>query len=315
VILIPNLTDTLNDRDSKNFRKKYRSYLSDLKGYLKWGGCLPSTSIQVIEYLYANEDQKSPGTLRRHLASISWWHRRCSHFDITKSPDVNDAMVGIAGEHNRPTKQALPLMFENLARIVAHIDIELEDALGTVVLPSNNQMKLLRDRTLLCVGWWRAFRASDISQLRVQDIRQSSSGFNIYIRKGKGDRDAKGVDYPMVPVDDQYRSCCPVDSLNAWLLASQLDSGPLFPSIRSMNNKAPKPLSSDLINSIVKEYSKRVGLVGYSSHSLRAGFTTQFQDSMTLVNLTDYVGWSSLEHARRYRRGVSALPFQQKLES
>ena len=306
------------------FKKRYRSYLSDIKLFERWGGVFPATSSCVVRYLREHETKLAPVTLRRRIAALSWYHIRNGYIDPTTTVIVSDTMHYIAETYNRPKNEAPPLFYDQLELIIDGIDRELEHPLGSIVLPEKAQMQLIRDRALLCVGWWRAFRASDISSLQVEHLQQvpGLDGWLLYQKKSKGDRQRKGKSHPMTRVSDQYQKTCPVEALNVWLTASQIEVGPIFPSIRSyyqwnkqddenVNPNRLKALTENNINDLVKRYFLKYELKGYSSHSLRAGFVSEFQDQMTGEQMTLYVGWSSINTSLKYNRGISGLPFVQ----
>jgi site-specific recombinase XerD len=51
---------------------------------------------------------------------------------------------------------------------------------------------LRRDRALLTVGWFRAFRRSELVALAVADVRREREGLIVAVRRFKRDQEARG---------------------------------------------------------------------------------------------------------------------------
>lgn len=111
-----------------------------------------------------------------------------------------------------------------------------------------------RDRALFLLGISTALRASDLVALNVGDVR------------GKGEilplREQKTGKRRMITLNADVRQ-----AIAAWLGVSGLaDGDPLFVGQRGR-------LTVSTVSRMVKEWCRRVGLVGhYSSHSLRKTF-------------------------------------------
>jgi hypothetical protein len=71
-------------------------------------------------------------------------------------------------------------------------------------------------------------------------------------------------------------SRCPVTALRVWLEAAGVTEGPAFRPVSKGNRALPRPLNPESINDLVQAAAARAGHheVGYSAHSLRAGFVT-----------------------------------------
>ena len=94
----------------------------------------------------------------------------------------------------------------------------------------------------------------------------SGSGAARTIRKGRGRR----WRYPR-----GYR-LRPVEAVQAWLVAAEISSGPVFRAVAQGGKVSDAPLGGNSAARIVKRYARRVGLdpATYAGHSLRSGFLT-----------------------------------------
>ncbi|TNC79261.1 MAG: hypothetical protein C9356_20225 [Oleiphilus sp.] len=305
-------------RDFEALKQQYPTQTSQCRAFLMRGYPLPAYTRHLMAFIdeLVNENKKMT-TIATHLASLRWWHKRYGYTDPTDDPDIRDHIKQQRSEHNEAPQQAPAMVYPDLECVVAAIDAELAASPGSDVLPSPHRAALLRDKALLCVGFWRAFRASDLVQLRVKDydsLRSRHGEPMLYIRKGKGDRSGKGKDYPLAAVSDAYRPTCPVRALNAWLTASQLrEDDAIFCSLREWHKSGDKHVAKALhvnaVINIVNQRAAKVGLKGYTSHSLRAGFVTEFSDTMTDTKIAEYGGWSNVRHVSTYRRKLVGLPF------
>jgi len=73
----------------------------------------------------------------------------------------------------------------------------------------------LRDRALLLIGWAAAVRSSELAALIVSDLRFEPEGLIIEPRRSKTDQEAAG-EIVAVPFGAE-RVTCPVYAMRAWL--------------------------------------------------------------------------------------------------
>ena len=86
----------------------------------------------------------------------------------------------------------------------------------------------LRNRPMVLLGFWRAFRSDELCRLTIEDITLApSAGMSLYLRRSKGDRQAERRLYK-VPA---LRQCCPVEACQDWLDFLNQPSGALFRAI------------------------------------------------------------------------------------
>jgi hypothetical protein len=87
----------------------------------------------------------------------------------------------------------------------------------------------LRDCALLLMGFAGAFRRSELVSLDWEDIKEVPEGLAITVRRSKADQEDAGR-LVGIPYGSTLESC-PVRSLCAWLVESNITGGALFPSI------------------------------------------------------------------------------------
>jgi len=196
---------------------------------------------------------QSPGTIRVALSAISKAHQLMGEPTPTQTAVVRDVWSGIRRTLGMaPKYQADALSPKELRAMVRAVpDGPLQ----------------LRDRALLLAGFAGCFRGSEVRTLDVENVKPDPDGLVLYLRKSKGDQEGHGESVGVPFGSDPVT--CPVRAINAWLDASGLKTGPLFPSVRG------RRLARRDVNRIVKRCAKRAGLVGrISGHSLRAGLIT-----------------------------------------
>ena len=140
-----------------------------------------------------------------------------------------------------------------------------------MTLGTGANMKGLRDRALLLLGFAGAFRRSELVALDCEDIEECETGMRITIRRSKTDQEGAGQTIAIV----RGSIACPVAALKAWREAAGITSGPLFRSIRK-GGKVGARLTDQSVADIVKTHAERVGLdpALFAGHSFRAGFLT-----------------------------------------
>jgi len=238
-----------------------RTYRSAIRQFEAWGGQLPSSESQVLRYLHDLANRLNPRTLSLHLTALSQWHR-LQHFpDPTSSPDIRKTIKGISRMHGKPKQKAKTINLEQLESI-------------TQSLNESNTLKACRDRALLLLGFFGAFRRSELVGMSVQDVHWETEGILILLPRSKTDQLGEGK---VKALPASQGPLCPVAALKDWLKRSKISDGPLFRGITRWDMVKPSALSAESINLILKAWSKFAGLdisEQLSSHSLRRSLAT-----------------------------------------
>ncbi len=246
----PLVTEYLLAARAENTR---RAYDADLWHFRAWGGHMPSNPDEIARYLAHHAGTLRPVTLRRRLAALATAHKDLGLADPTKHVLVLRVIQGIERRHGHPPKQVAPLMIGDLARIVSRMVCSAEH---------------LRDRALLLVGFFGAFRRSELIALDVDDIEFIESGLTITIRKSKTDQTELGR---AVHLPYRTDTLCPVTALQDWMNGAEKREGAVF---RTVNGN--ERLCTRAVARIIKKWTAAIGLDAqqFSGHSLRAGFAT-----------------------------------------
>ncbi|MGW9351717.1 tyrosine-type recombinase/integrase [Nocardiopsis flavescens] len=158
------------------------------------------------------------------------------------------------------------------------------EQLRLMLTAAGEDLKGLRDRTLLLLGYAMMARRSELAALDTGDLRQVPEGLEVFVAASKTDRDAAGATVA-VPYGTHLLTC-PVRTALAYhraLDAAGAGQGPLLRSIDRHGRPLGSPgaagrgtgrMSGAGINLIVKRLADQVGLEGVTAHSLRAGPAT-----------------------------------------
>jgi integrase len=241
-----------------NTRKAYRS---DIQHFEQWGGKLPARPEAIIAYLQVYAESLNPRTLARRLTAIKNWHTYQGFSDPTAHPAISKTMTGIARIHGKPKAKAYPLLPEDLLRIALY-------------LQADNCLHNLRDNALLQIGFFGAFRRSELVAICYEHIKWEKEGIEILLPQSKTDPSHEGQ-YCAIPYGQD--ALCPVTALMSWLEKSNIKSGPLFRRILSNGTVKEENLTPLTVNHILKKRAMQCKIsyvAQLSSHSLRRGLAS-----------------------------------------
>lgn len=247
--------DYIHAATSDNTRKAYQS---DIRHFIQWGGKLPCAAAEVIRYLHAFAETLNVRTLSRRITALKNWHIYQNQPDPTANQLVIKTLTGIKNTHGQPKQKAPPLTLEQLTQIAQH-------------LQQQNNWLSTRNNALIQVGFFGAFRRSELVALRWEDIQFVKEGVEILIPKSKTDQGGEGQ---MCAIPYGNENLCPVTALKQWQALTQKKSGPVF-SKSQENAEAIKPNQVNQIIKAVAGACKFPQANQYSSHSLRRGFATE----------------------------------------
>lgn len=259
-----------------------------------WGGLLPASSESVVRYLSAYGALLSSRTLRVHLAALAQWHSAHGFADPTKSARVRDVLRGIQAEHPQPMQQAEALVLQDLEACVASLEEAMLSTENAVCL------RAARDRALLLLGFWRAFRGDELCRLQIEFIQiRPEEGLEVFLPSSKSDRANRGRILTMPAL----KRLCPVEAYQKWLEFSRLTHGPVFRGIDRWGNLGTTSLNPNSLSRLLRSVLLRGTGAGqqYTAHSLRRGFATwASRNQWSTKALMEYVGWRDVQSAARY---------------
>ena len=285
----------LNLEHSKapNTIRAYRSDFNDFQLFCSKNGfrALPSDPKIVSLYLtYLSTNDAKMSTLKRRLVSIGVIHKLKGHYLDTKHPAIIENIMGIKRRKGSIQNGKKPILISYLKQLIDVIDEQ-----------KKKDIKKLRDRSIILIGFSGGFRRNEIVSLDYEDLDFVSEGLKITVRRSKTDQFGEGSLKALPYFDNsQY---CPVVSLQKWIEISKIKSGPLFRRFTKGLNLSENRLTDQTVALLIKEYLNLAGIdsKNYSGHSLRSGFATSAAESgaeeRSIMAMT---GHKSTEMVRRY---------------
>ena len=285
----------INLKNSKaiNTVRAYKSDFNDFGLFCAKNGfkSLPSEPKIVSLYLtYLSTNNVKMSTLKRRLVSIGVIHKLKGHYLDTKHPSIIENIMGIKRRKGSSQKGKKPLLINNLKQIINVIDQQKKD-----------EIKKVRDKSIILVGFSGGFRRNEIVSLDYDDLDFVQEGLKIKLKRSKTDQFGEGLLKGLPYFDNsQY---CPVVTLKKWLNITNIKSGPLFRRFTKGLKLSENRLTDQTVALLIKEYLNLAGIDNrnYSGHSLRSGFATTAAESgaeeRTIMAMT---GHKSTEMVRRY---------------
>ena len=285
----------LNLQNSKanNTVRAYKSDFNDFGIFCAQNGfkSLPSDPKIVSLYLtYLSTKNAKMSTLKRRLVSIGVIHKLKGHYLDTKHPAIIENIMGIKRRKGSLQKAKKPILINNLKKIINVIDQEKKE-----------EIKKLRDRSIILIGFSGGFRRNEIVSIDYDDLDFVPEGLKISIRRSKTDQFGEGFTKALPYFDNsQY---CPVVSLKKLLDLSKINTGPVFRRFIKGSKLSENRLTDQTVALLIKKYINLAGIDSrnYSGHSLRSGFATSAADSgVEERNIMAMTGHKSAEMVRRY---------------
>ena len=285
----------LNLQSSKaiNTVRAYKSDFNDFGLFCAQNGfkSLPSEPKIVSLYLtYLSTKDAKMSTLKRRLVSIGVIHKLKGHYLDTKHPSFIENIMGIKRRKGSIQKGKKPILISSLKIIIDVIDQQ-----------NREEIKKLRDRSIILIGFSGGFRRNEIVSLDYDDLDFVPEGLKINIKRSKTDQFGEGSKKALPYFDNsQY---CPVVSLKNWIDITKVNSGALFRRFSKGSKLTDKRLTDQTVALLIKKYLQLAGIDSkdYSGHSLRSGFATSAAESgVEERSIMAMTGHKSTEMVRRY---------------
>ena len=283
----------LQTSKSKNTIRAYKSDFKDFGLFCVQNGfkSLPSDPKIISLYLtHLSTKELKMSTLKRRIVSIGVIHKLKGHYLDTKHPAIIENIMGIKRRKGSIQKGKKPILINNLKMIIKVIDEQKKD-----------EIKKLRDKSIILIGFSGGFRRNEIVSLDFDDLNFVSEGLKISIRRSKTDQFGEGSIKALPYFNNS--NYCPVVTLKKWIDISKINSGPLFRRFSKGLKLSEHRLTDQTVALLIKEYLSLAGIdsKNYSGHSLRSGFATATADSgadeRSIMAMT---GHKSTEMVRRY---------------
>jgi len=288
--------ETLLNLENSKANNTVRAYKSDFNDFLIFCAqngfkSLPSDPKIVSLYLtYLSTKNAKMSTLKRRLVSIGVIHKLKGLYLDTKHPAIIENIMGIKRRKGSLQKAKKPILINSLKKIINVIDQEKKE-----------EIKKLRDRSIILIGFSGGFRRNEIVSIDYDDLDFVPEGLKISIRRSKTDQFGEGFTKALPYFDNsQY---CPVVSLKKLLDLSKINTGPVFRRFIKGSKLSENRLTDQTVALLIKKYINLAGIdnKNYSGHSLRSGFATSAAESgaeeRSIMAMT---GHKSTEMVRRY---------------
>jgi site-specific recombinase XerD len=273
-----------------------KAYRNDWRRFESW--CrehqlqsLPLTPETVSLYIADCASTLASGTITRRLTSITKAHQAAGYTDspaTTRHFVVGETLKGIRRTIGTAQHGKDALLSADIHRIVA---ARRQDLLE------------LRDSALVLVGFAGGFRRSELAGIYIDDLKFSTDGVVVTVRRSKTDQEGAGRDVGL-----PFGACqetCPVHALRRWLDSARITDGPIFRSVGRYGHVSRRGLHRDSIGKLLKRAAGRTGMKveAIGGHSLRAGCVTQAaMNGVRETQIMRQTGHRTTTALRRYIR-------------
>ena len=281
--------ETLNNIKSSKSLNTIRAYKSDFKDFSNF--CkknnfksLPADPKIVSFYITHLSSISKVSTLKRRLASISVVHKIKGFYIDIKHPLIIENFMGIQRKLGVFQKSKKPILIN-----------ELKEIIKTIETTEKNEIKKIRNKALILVGFAGGFRRSELVNIKLDDLEFTKEGLKIFIQRSKTDQSGEGMTKAIPYFKD--KNFCPVVSIKNWIEI-----------IKNKTNSLIFDISDKMVAVLIKKYLQKAGFdnTKYSGHSLRSGFATvaadHGADEKSIMNMT---GHKSSTMVRRYIKEIN----------
>jgi len=288
--------ETLKNLQSSKAINTVRAYKSDFKDFglfCAQNGFknLPSDPKIVSLYLtHLSTKEVKLSTIKRRLVSIGVIHKIKGHYLDTKHPVIVENLMGIKRRKGTIQRGKKPILINDLKKILNVIDQQ-----------NSEDIKKLRDKSIILIGFSGGFRRNEIVSLDYEDLDFVFEGLKITVKRSKTDQYGEGSIKALPYFDNNLY--CPVTILKRWLNVSKITKGAIFRRFSKGSKLTNYRLTDQTVALLIKDYLKIAGVdsKNYSGHSLRSGFATSAAESgaeeRSIMAMT---GHKSTEMVRRY---------------
>ncbi len=208
----------------------------------------------LVTYL-ESKDEWAAVTVARNAAAIA----DVCHSESMYSPTDHPMFLAYLAERKRRDRKRE----RNIPRPILYEEMKLIHD----TFPPDSNLRQLRDRALLEVGWFAALERETLAGLHVDDIQRFNGGSTWAVRIRKDRK--KGTTTRLLSLDDGINALASVDE---WCDAAGIKTGPIFRLARGAT-VGLRAMKGVVVTRTVKKYVELIGLdpAGYSANSLRHG--------------------------------------------
>ena len=240
----------------------------------------------------------SVSTIDRRLSGLAWNYTQRGLSLDRKNRHIATVLAGIKRKHARPPVQKEAILRDDILAMVATLPFDLRG---------------LRDRAILLIGYAGGLRRSEIVSLDVHkdDTPESGGWIEIMDDGALLTLNAKTGWREVEIGRGSSDQTCPVHALEQWLHFAKIKFGPVFVRSSRDGEKALETRLSDkhvarlikqsvLSAGIRADLPEKERLTMFSGHSLRAGLASSAEVDERYVQ--KQLGHASAEMTRRYQR-------------
>jgi site-specific recombinase XerD len=245
-----------------------RSYTSMCRKFQAWCEAnhqpfLPTSAETLALYLASLGESVSFSTLDSTIAAIEAAHEKVGMTIKGDAALYRRVRRGIRRTHkgNQTLKQASAMTVLDLKVACCKLGESLKDS---------------RDRALLTLAFFGAFRRSEVVSLDLEHLKFNDKGVTVSLLQSKTS-DSKQVIYVAYAKD---KDICPVRALQDWIEKAQLKEGAIFCSLLK-GGKLARRLSGHAVSEIIKNHFGSE----YSGHSARRGLVTASAEKGTALHV------------------------------
>jgi integrase len=281
--------------DQSRAHRTRTAYDQGFRAFERWCtanglSALPATSESIVLYLTTLlESGRKLSTVKRARVAIGQAHAAARLPRSDRAHQVRELERGMGRVHGTREEGAPPLLHEQVVQITKAIRA---GARGD------------RDRVLLLLGFWGAFRASELVALRIEDVTLEPARLRVLVRRSKEDQLGRGE---IVRLDaSPQRELCVVDAVIRWLQRVGESSGPLLRQVHG-RNVLPNAMQPRAVSRAVRKLAVDADLgPQYSAHSLRAGLATSaYARGVSERDIQEHGRWKDRRSLDRYIHPVA----------
>lgn len=293
------------------------AYATDWARFTAWcaaagHNALPAEPMVVAAYLAGaarlrrpdGRPAYAPATLTRWAASINARHTAAGHPAPGRTEVVRRTLAGIRKTRATPPSRVRPLRLPQLRTVLTAMAQQVST--GTVT----DRLAQRRNAALLLLGFFGAFRASELANLRIADAVLEDDGLIVTVRQSKTDQQSAGQ-LKAIPRRDPVEVCGPCAFARWRRVLDAADTGghaavirmlhraeqqdehvchepqpgspdssrPLFRPMDPAGQLTGRTMSGELVRAMIRTQARAAGLPAQlvdrlGGHSLRAGFVT-----------------------------------------
>lgn len=274
----------MNGRAKPSTVKCYKMALDHYE--VTYGYFLPTSAAAIIEYLSKSITSFSPGTLQVHISALSDWHNCHGFDDPTEDDVVREFMRHIKRTSSHMPRRHRAVAFTDLIAMDEYLNQNAHDQPSEMLLPpSNDQLRSLRDRVILLLGYWLSLSANQTVSLDIKDILINVKGMLIDIPGSNKHQSKIFVPY--------LKHHCPVRATEEWIEAMCYKNGPLVRSISRWGEIKTERIRAESVSNILAKAARKAGVKNrITSSSLTNGLDAiDGSGAWDRMSILEHVGW------------------------